>query len=254
MASNVKPSRTLLVTGASSGIGRAVVERMLAGGHVVIGVARDFSKAALSHPRFHAEALDLAELGNLPAQLKRIIHDYPDIDGVICGAGRGQFGSLEEFSYRQIADLIDINFTSQVYVARGLLPVLKGSGRGGDLVFIGSEAALSGGRRGAVYSATKFALRGLVQALRDECARSGVRVTLINPGMVKTAFFDELHFEPGQEDTNYVLPTDVADAVALVLSARPGTVFDQINLSPLKKVVRFGKKDTGGPASGNQNP
>ena len=104
---------------------------------------------------------------------------------------------------------------------------------------MGSEAALAGGKRGAIYSAAKFGLRGLAQSIRQECAASGVRVSIINPGMVNTAFFDEQDFRPGEETDNYILPEDVARAALTILQARTGTVFDEINLSPQKKVVRF---------------
>ena len=106
---------------------------------------------------------------------------------------------------------------------------------------MGSEAALRGTRRGSVYCASKFALRGFAQALREECAASGIRVTTINPGMVLTPFFDDLDFGPGQEPANYVLPEDVADLVITILSTRSGTVFDEVNLSPLKRVIEFRK-------------
>ena len=106
---------------------------------------------------------------------------------------------------------------------------------------MGSEAARTGGKRGAVYSAAKFGLRGLAQSLRQECAASGVRVSIVNPGMVKTAFFDELDFQPGDAPDNYILPEDVARAVLAILETRTGTVVDEINLSPQKKVIRFPK-------------
>ena len=109
---------------------------------------------------------------------------------------------------------------------------------------MGSEAALAGGKRGAVYSAAKFGLRGLAQALRQECAASGLRVSIINPGMVQTEFFNGLDFRPGEAPDNYILPDDVALAVQMILEARQGTVFDEINLSPQKKVIRFPKPGT----------
>lgn len=232
--------RVILVTGASSGIGRACTALLLDRGHSVIGVARDFSKFPCDDPRFTALSLDLSDLDGLPTQLDQLLTAQPVIDAAICCAGRGRFGSLEEFSFAQIRDLLELNLTSQVYLARALLPAMKRRGSG-DLIFIGSEAALSGGKRGAVYSAAKFGLRGLAQSLRLECASSGVRVSIINPGMVSTAFFDALDFRPGDAPENYVLPEDVARAALLVLEARAGTVFDEINLSPGKKVVQFRK-------------
>ena len=92
-----------------------------------------------------------------------------------------------------------------------------------------------------MYCAAKFALRGFAQALRAECARSGIRVTLVNPGMVQTPFFDALDFRPGESPDCYILPEDVARTVAHVLAARPGTVFDEIDLSPQKRVIEFNK-------------
>ena len=102
---------------------------------------------------------------------------------------------------------------------------------------MGSEAGLRGSRRGSVYCASKFALRGFAQALREECAASGIRVTIINPGMVLTPFFDDLDFGPGPEPANYVLPEDIADLVTSILSTRSGTVFDEVDVSPLKRLA-----------------
>ncbi|MFQ5793002.1 MAG: SDR family oxidoreductase, partial [Acidobacteriota bacterium] len=207
-------------------------------GYPIVGLARDFTKCGDLPEQLCTVKIDLSELAALPRRLQKLAREHQDVDGVVCNAGQGRFGSLEEFSYDQIRSLLDLNFTSQAYVARAFLPAMKERQRG-DLIFIGSEAALTGGRRGAVYSASKAAVRGFAHALRDECARSGVRVCLINPGMVSTGFFDDLPFAPGDEETHSLLPQEVADVVARVLSSRAGAVFDEINLSPLKKVVRF---------------
>ncbi|MGB5425522.1 MAG: SDR family oxidoreductase [Gammaproteobacteria bacterium] len=233
-------NRTILVTGASSGIGHAIGTSLLAQGYRVIGMARDFSKARFNNEHFRAVPIDLSRLDELPARLEALMKDEPAIDGVVCCAGSGRFGSLEEFSYMQINTLLDLNLTSHIYLVRALLPGMK-KRAAGDIVFMGSESARSGGKRGAVYSAAKFGLRGLAQSLRQECAASGIRVSIVNPGMVKTAFFDELDFQHGDEPDNYILPEDVASAVLTIIEARAGTVFDEINLSPQKKVIRSPK-------------
>jgi len=72
--------------------------------------------------------------------------------------------------------------------------------------------------------------------LREECAKSKVRVTIINPGAVRTPFFDNLHFQPGNSEENAIAPEDIAEVMMTVLKARPGTVIDEINLSPLVHV------------------
>lgn len=232
--------RTLLVTGASSGIGRAVAKKLLGQGHRVIGISRQTEKFTRKMQTFYPLRLDLADLSALPEQLHNLATGFPELDGLICCAGQGRFGGLEEFSYRQIEELLTLNLTGQIFLTRALLPLLKQKQRG-DIIFIGSEAALNGSRKGAVYCASKFALRGFSQALREECSKSRVRVNLINPGMVKTEFFDHLSFCPGEEACNFIMPEDVADAVAYVLGANPNIVIDEINLNPLNKVVKFKK-------------
>ena len=229
--------KTIVVTGTSSGIGKAIAEKLLNKNYSVLGIARRDSQAGIQHKRFQSYQLDLSDLSSLPNRLQDITQAYPDITAAVCNAGQGRFGALEEFSYEQIRQLIDLNFTSQAYLSRAVLPAMKKYGFG-HIVYIGSEAAVSGGKRGAIYSASKFALRGLAQSLREECSHNHVRITMINPGMVKTDFFSKLSFSHGDAPENYVEADDVANAVLLALEARPGTVIDEINLSPLKKVIR----------------
>ncbi|PVV23294.1 MAG: short-chain dehydrogenase [gamma proteobacterium symbiont of Ctena orbiculata] len=230
-------ARKFLVTGASDGIGAAITKRLLNQGHRVLAVGRDFSQWAEAEG-LEKYIVDLAALDRLPEHLARITAQHPDLNGAILNAGSGRFGNIEEFSYQQISDLVAINLLQHLYVARALVPLLKRSAAG-DLVIIGSESALSGGRKGAVYSACKFALRGFAQSLRAECSNSGVRVCLINPGMVDTGFYDDLNFKPGELAENALRAEDIANTVMLVVHAHPGTVFDEINLNPLKKVIQF---------------
>jgi len=232
--------RTILITGASSGIGRACARTLLDKGHEVIGVSRDCQKFTQAHQRFSSVQIDFSDLASLPDKIKQLVKQYPAIDGIVFSAGKGQFSSLEEFSFSQIQEIMNLNFVSQSFLAKGFLPSLKRKPLA-DLIFIGSEAALSGSRKGSIYCASKFALRGFSQALRDECAKSSVRVSLINPGMVKTKFFNALTFEPGEQTSQHLLASDVADAVSYIINARQGIIIDEINLNPANKVINFKK-------------
>ena len=232
--------RTILVTGVSSGIGLAVAEQLLKYGHTVLGIARRANQVLAKYPRFVSIVLDVSQLDVLPQKIKELQQAYPALDAVIFCAGKGQFGAIEQFSYEQIDTLMTLNFTSQVYLTKALLPDFKRKAQS-DLIYIGSEAALKGSRNGAMYCASKFALRGFTQALREDCGKSNVRVSLINPGMVKTPFFNELSFEPGDHQSNSITAEDVSEAVIYVLNSPTNIVIDEINLSPLNKVVKFKK-------------
>jgi len=227
-------NRTVLVTGASSGIGRAIARQLLQHGHRVIGVARNCQQFQYPHSQFSAVELDLAKPASIGGFAKQVQQDYPELDAVVFAAGYGQFGGLEQFSFAQIEQLMMVNFTAQAHLTRALLPKLKQKTHS-NLIYIGSEAALKGSRNGSIYCASKFALRGFSQALRDECGKTSVRVSLVNPGMVDTAFFDKLSFAPNQA----LQADDVADAVSYILQAKHHCVIDEINLNPANKIIEF---------------
>jgi len=225
--------REIIVTGASSGIGLATANHLLELGHTVIGICR--GKPPIEHRSFDWVSVDLAapETSELLAQTGT---KYTSIDAVISIAGGGQFGSLENFSPAQIEKSIAQNLLSHMILARAFIGMLKKQARG-NLVFMGSEAALSGSRQGSLYCAAKFGLRGFAQALRQECAAANVHVGIVNPGMVRSEFFETLNFEPGVDDANALGVDDVVDAILLMLNARDNAVVEEINLSPLKSVV-----------------
>jgi len=233
-------TRTILVTGASSGIGRAIARRLLRQQHHVIGHCRDESRFTFKAPNFSPFGLDLLKLSTIDPACKKLQQTYPDLDAIVFAAGYGQFGGLEQCSYAQIEQLLTVNLTAQIFMTRALLPKLKQRPHS-NLIYIGSEAALKGSRNGSVYCASKFGLRGFTQALRDECGKSGVRISLINPGMVDTDFFTTLNFRPGRQPEHALQADDVADAVSYVLTARTQCAIDEINLSPLNKVIEFKK-------------
>ena len=230
--------RHILITGSSSGIGRATAQKLLEAGAVVYGIARNHEKFQPDTKRYKPLTIDVTDLKVLPGQLSDLLATQPEIDGLISNAGYGSFEGLENFSPEQIYSYINDNLTSHLVVTRCLLPHFKTKNRG-DVIFIGSEAALEGGKKGSLYCATKFGLRGFSQSIRQESANKNIRVTLINPGMVRTSFFDDLNFRPGDDDENAIEPTDIADIIINILSMRSGTVVDEINLTPQKKVIIF---------------
>ncbi|MDX1811853.1 MAG: SDR family oxidoreductase, partial [Gammaproteobacteria bacterium] len=213
-----------------------IVELLLGKGSCVTGVAR--RAAVLAGENYQHCSIDFSQVAELEKRFRDLLKTQPRWDGLICAAGYGQFAKLEQFSFQQMQQMMNVNFMAHALLVKLMLANMK-KNKSGHIVFIGSEAALEGGKEGAMYCASKFALRGLAQSLREECAKSGVNITVINPGMVKTPFFDTLNFRPGASPENYILPEDVALTVQQVLAMRPGTNIDEINLSPLKHVIDF---------------
>lgn len=237
-------NQTFVVTGGSSGIGRAVVARLLARGARVYALARNIQTLTVAPEhaaRIHLWPCDLADFTAAEATLDRLMRALrasvePYAGAVLCH-GYGDFAALEQFSRQRIERLINTNLTSTILLCRRLLPPLKQQRRG-DVVMIGSTAARQGSQQGAVYCASKFGLRGLAQALRAECASSGVRIAIVNPGMVRSPFYDRLAFAPGEARAQYLTSDEVAAMIETIIGLPAGAVIDELNLSPQTHVVR----------------
>jgi len=230
-------TKHFLITGITSGIGYATASELITNQALVSGIARDFSNFDLSASK--TDSVDLADLDLLAKSLKENAIFQSDYDGLVLNAGVGRFGTLEQFSNQQIQEMVNINLTSNLMLLRHFLPKLKKQ-KSGDIVLIGSESALQGGPMGAVYSASKFAIRGLAQSLRHECSASNVRVILINPGPVRTAFFDDLNFQPAGDEQSALSAGDVAKIIISTLKTPRNMVVEEINLQVPKRV--FEKK------------
>ena len=157
---------------------------------------------------------------------------------LVSNAGQGSFNPIENFSTSQIKDFLDLNLISHILLSQIFVRHLKARS-GGNIIFLGSEAGLTGKRKATLYSTAKFGLRGFSQALSDEVRASNIRVSLINPGLVRTPFFDLLGFRPGDEQTHAIEAEDVAQVVMTILSSRSQTIMDEINMSPAKNVIKF---------------
>lgn len=231
-------NRKILVTGSSNGIGKSISKFLLKAGAQVIGIARDHSKFQPKNTNYFDYKIDLSNKENLEKIILNILSKHKNIDGFVSSAGYGLFGNLETFSSVDISNYIFTNLTSPILITSQIVSRFKKQKKG-NIIFIGSDSALVGGKNGSIYSAAKFGLRGFSQSIRKECSSKNIHVSLINPGMVRTTFFKNKNFQPGDEKTNAIEPDDIAQLVINILCMREGSVIDEINLSPLKKVIKF---------------
>lgn len=225
--------KTILLAGATQGMGRAIAKKLLQLNYQVLGLGRS---KHLQHDNYVAVPIDFAELKESEKILKQLFKQYNQLHGLVIGAGYGDFGFVEQFSLARIQQLMNVNFISQALLTKVCLPTLKKTPQS-KIITIGSEAALQGSQRGSIYCASKAALKAFTEALRSECASAGIAVSLINPGMVNSTFFQTLDFAPGSHVDNTIDCQQIADTVVHIFHTANNCVFEQINLQPLKKVI-----------------
>ena len=230
--------KCILVTGSSSGIGYEITSKLLDLGAKVIGIARNHDKSNLENKNYTTYNCDVSVHEKLEILMKQILKNHPQINCLISNAGYGNFGPLENFSTLQINNFLSTNLTSHLIITKLLLPHFKRN-KMGDIIFIGSESGLLGAKNGSLYCTAKFGLRGFTESLSKDVSKKNIRVSMINPGMVRTDFFENLNFEPGNNEENAISIKDISSTVAYILALSRNTVVDEINLSPSKKSVKF---------------
>ena len=230
--------KCILVTGSSSGIGYEITSKLLDLGAKVIGIARNHDKSNLENKNYTTYNCDVSVHEKLEILMKQILKNHPQINCLISNAGYGNFGPLENFSTLQINNFLSTNLTSHLIITKLLLPHFKRN-KMGDIIFIGSESGLLGAKNGSLYCTAKFGLRGFKESLSKDVSKKNIRVSIINPGMIRTDFFENLNFEPGNNEENVINIKDISSTVAYILALSRNTIVDEINLSPSKKSVKF---------------
>ena len=182
--------RVAWVTGASSGIGEALVPALLArGANVVVSARRSDKLDALvaqhGRDRVAAVPVDLTKLDTLEDAARRAEAAFGQVDALINNAGRSQRAPALETSMEDVRELMDLNFTAPVALTRALAPAMVACGAGHVSVVSSVAGYLSTPHR-STYSASKFAVRGYFDSLRAELHGTGVEVGIICPGYVRT--------------------------------------------------------------------
>lgn len=184
---------TILVTGVSTGIGRACAERFARAGWRVVGTVRDAGSATpMQWPGdVRLESLELGTPGSAEALVSRVLGEFGCPDVVLNNAGVLQFGPLEDVSAEELERVFQINVFSQMALVRALLPAMRERGSG----TIANVTSL-GGRMTfpffSAYNSSKWALEGLSEGLWHELKPFGIRVKAIEPGFVETAIWGKV--------------------------------------------------------------
>lgn len=219
-----------IVTGASKGIGLATVNTLLKAGCKVAAWSR--SPMALTHAQLKSYPVDVKVYSSVEKGFKATCSDFETTPSILINnAGLGFEAPLDELSMERWHTMFQTNVDGIFYCTRLALPSMKKEGKG-HIINISSIAGMTGIPGMTGYCATKYAVRGLSQALFKEVRKFGVKVTCIYPGSVQTSFFDEI---PSVEVSNEMMqPEDIASTIVHCLTSPDNYHHVDIEVRPLK--------------------
>lgn len=178
--------KTVVVTGGSKGIGRAIVELYLNEGYKVISISRNnFINLSSNH---HHLCADLSSWDSAELLSDKILTVTNGVDVLVNNVGRSDWKSLEEITSEFISEMINLNLLSYFSMSQALLPIFN---KNAVITNISSMAAKRGSANNSVYSATKFAINGMTQSLAKELGPRGIRVNALCPVLVRSEGLEE---------------------------------------------------------------
>jgi NAD(P)-dependent dehydrogenase (short-subunit alcohol dehydrogenase family) len=184
------PERVWFITGASSGFGRALAEAAVTRGDSVVAAARSVEALDGLGPRDRVEAIamDVTDAEQRDAAVAEAVERFGRIDVLVNNAGRTQVGAVEETTDEELRALFELHFFAPAALTRAVLPHMRrqGSGTIVQMSSVGGQVTAPGF---GAYCATKFALEGLTETLRDEVAAFGIHTLIVEPGAFRTGLF-----------------------------------------------------------------
>lgn len=205
----MKDNKTVLVTGCSSGMGYATCVLFARNNFATFASVRNLSKAKKIQEIINREKLslklirlDVNDNESIKVAIQKIISDSGKIDILINNAGYGMFGPLEEMSLEDIKEQFETNFFGTIRLIKATVPLMRKQ-RSGIIVNISSMVGRFGVPLNAAYVASKFALEGLSESISFELGEFGIKVILIEPGVVQTDFFNNLKIKGDDTKSPY---------------------------------------------------
>ena len=222
--------KVAIVTGASSGIGKATAEALARAGFTVFGTSR----RKLENGPKHVTLLtcDVTDEGSVKKLVSDVLAQTGRIDLLVNNAGIGLFGGAEESSVDQVRTLFDVNLFGVMRVTNAVLPSMRQNG-GGHIINVSSVLGFIPAPYSAHYGATKHALEGYSESLDHETRAFGVRVSLIEPGFTRSAF-DQSALKPDSPLKEYDEARAGVDALvkhAMTIGDPPEVVADRVVLA-----------------------
>ena len=223
---------THLVTGAGSGMGAVLAERLLERGDALVLLARSTERAHDLRSDLPDATVLVADLAD-PAAVEAVVDQLPDsLDSVVHAAGVVELGPLDSLSTDVWQEQLAVNLVAPAVLTRVALPALRTAR--GTVVFVNSGAGLVANPQWSAYAASKFGLRALADSLRAEEQEHGVRVTTVFPGRTATPMQQKVHEQEGKEydASDWIDPATVADAILHVLDLPADATISDLTIRP----------------------
>lgn len=183
--------RTIVITGASGGLAEAIIKKLPDDGLILLGRSKERLIEKYGHmPNVTCHRIDLSDTNAMESLVSELYQQYGKIDIWVNNAGFGEFKAFDDFSDQDIKAMFEVNTFATMTFSRLVGERMKQE-KSGQIINIASMAGLIASNKSSVYSASKFAVIGFSNALRLELADDHVYVTTVNPGPIKTAFFDQ---------------------------------------------------------------
>lgn len=221
-----------LVTGAGSGIGRVVAERLVDRDDEIVLIARSTERAHDLRAEYPGATVLVADLADA-MQLESLAGSLPQaLDSLVNAAGVVDLGSVAEVSAAVWQEQLSVNLVAPAVLTRIALPALRAAR--GTVVMVNSGAGLQAHPRWSAYAASKHGLRALADALRAEEQEHGVRVTSVYPGRTATPMQAQVHAQEGKtyDADAWIDPATVADAILRVLDLPADATVSDLTLRP----------------------
>jgi short-subunit dehydrogenase len=223
---------THVLTGAGSGIGAVLAERLVERGDELVLIARSTERAHDLRAEVPGATVLVADLAD-PEAVERLAGQLPDrLGSVVHAAGVVDLGPVADLPTTAWQEQLTVNVVAPAVLTRIALPALRAAR--GTVVFVNSGAGLSASPSWSAYAASKHALRALADALRGEEQEYGVRVTTIYPGRTATPMQQKVHEQEGREYSadDWIDPETVAAAILHVLDLPPDATISDLTVRP----------------------
>jgi len=228
--------KTILITGASKGIGRALAEKLAGNNYRLIltarsaeqlnAIAEKLRKKGETVAAFPVDARDDEAVGKL---LENVYQEFGAVEVLVNNAGLGIFNRVEDFADEDWYKVMETNVKSMLSFTKRVVPEMKKQQRG-HIITVESDVAVRGEPQLGLYASSKFAQEGFTRSIRKELRPFGIRVSNVYPGVTDTDFHPDTPENRNRE--GWLQPEDIAGAIAYIISTPEHVVVDALTIHP----------------------